>query len=163
MMLYHGSFCEVLTPDLSRSRLNLDFGKGFYLTDLQTQAEKWALRKRREFGSAVVSVFEFKQEDLMVFRFNGYSVEWLDYIVSNRGYGIDTLNVDVIIGNVANDEVVVSINNYIRLLEMDRSTHIQKLATLEQLTYSKPSSQVCFKTVRSLKHLKFLESYALGD
>ena len=44
MILYHGSYLEVQTPDLVHSRENLDFGRGFYLTDIREQAEKWACR-----------------------------------------------------------------------------------------------------------------------
>lgn len=31
-------------PDVQRSRKNLDFGPGFYLTSFREQAERWALR-----------------------------------------------------------------------------------------------------------------------
>ena len=32
MIVYHGSVTEVITPDISFSRCNLDFVKGFYVT-----------------------------------------------------------------------------------------------------------------------------------
>lgn len=32
MFLYHGSYCEVKTPELSKCADFKDFGKGFYLT-----------------------------------------------------------------------------------------------------------------------------------
>ena len=38
MILYHGSYLEVQTPDLVHSRENLDFGRGFYTTPLYEQA-----------------------------------------------------------------------------------------------------------------------------
>ena len=41
MMLYHGSYAEVSTPDLKHSRLNVDFGRGFYTTSIYGQAVKW--------------------------------------------------------------------------------------------------------------------------
>lgn len=34
MLLYHGSYCEVKTPDLAKCAAFKDFGKGFYLTSL---------------------------------------------------------------------------------------------------------------------------------
>lgn len=39
MILYHGSSLESATPDLNHSRLNVDFGCGFYVTPLYEQAE----------------------------------------------------------------------------------------------------------------------------
>ena len=41
-ILYHGSYTEVTAPLAKVGRRNLDFGQGFYLTSLKTQAENWA-------------------------------------------------------------------------------------------------------------------------
>ena len=38
MLLYHGSYCEVKTPDLAKCANYKDFGKGFYLTSSKKQA-----------------------------------------------------------------------------------------------------------------------------
>ena len=40
--LYHGSFAVVSQPLAVSGRRNLDFGRGFYLTSLRPQAERWA-------------------------------------------------------------------------------------------------------------------------
>lgn len=34
MILYHGSYVEIAKPDLKHSRLNVDFGRGFYTTPI---------------------------------------------------------------------------------------------------------------------------------
>jgi hypothetical protein len=39
MLLYHGSYMVVDTPDLSKCAARKDFGKGFYLTTSKRQAE----------------------------------------------------------------------------------------------------------------------------
>lgn len=39
--LYHASKVIVDKPDVFHSRESLDFGKGFYLTRLKSQAEKY--------------------------------------------------------------------------------------------------------------------------
>jgi len=44
VLVYHGSNMEICSPDPGYGRFNLDFGKGFYVTTLQAQAEKWAPR-----------------------------------------------------------------------------------------------------------------------
>lgn len=41
-LLYHGSFCEVQTPDLRKCARYKDFGQGFYLTTDKKQAETFA-------------------------------------------------------------------------------------------------------------------------
>ncbi len=41
MILHHGSFLEIAKPDLVHSHLNVDFGRGFYVTPLYEQAAKW--------------------------------------------------------------------------------------------------------------------------
>ncbi len=67
--LYHGSFCEVSSPDLSKCAKYKDFGQGFYLTTDEEQAKSFAkisTRKAQESGVVpfqqnfgVVSSFEY--------------------------------------------------------------------------------------------------------
>lgn len=45
MTVFHGSNMEICTPEVSFSKNYLDFGRGFYVTTYQNQAERWALRK----------------------------------------------------------------------------------------------------------------------
>lgn len=40
--LYHGSYIAVQTPFVGLGRKKVDFGQGFYLTKLHTQAKSWA-------------------------------------------------------------------------------------------------------------------------
>lgn len=51
MTVFHGSNKEIQLSDVSFSKNYLDFGKGFYLTTYQNQAEKSAalLRKSTSF------------------------------------------------------------------------------------------------------------------
>ena len=63
MRVYHGSTIEVPKPDVSHSKRYLDFSPGFYLTTIQVQAEKWALRKALRFGlPAFVSMYDLDDE-----------------------------------------------------------------------------------------------------
>ena len=43
MTVFHGSNMEIKNPAVSFSKNYLDFGKVFYVTTFQNQAEKWAL------------------------------------------------------------------------------------------------------------------------
>ena len=62
--LYHGSYAAVSQPQASRGRRNLDFGRGFYLTSLRPQAERWAQlvteRKTRN-GIPQLNVYHFDE------------------------------------------------------------------------------------------------------
>ena len=42
MKLYHGSYTAVEQPETTKGREKVDFGQGFYLTNIQFQAEKWS-------------------------------------------------------------------------------------------------------------------------
>lgn len=41
--VYHAGTERVDAPDCNRGRVNLDFGQGFYITDIYDQAYKFAL------------------------------------------------------------------------------------------------------------------------
>lgn len=41
LILYHGSYCEVKEPDLTKCSKRKDFGQGFYLTSSKEQAESF--------------------------------------------------------------------------------------------------------------------------
>ena len=41
MLLYHGSNTDIKSIGLAMCRPYKDFGRGFYLTELKDQAEKW--------------------------------------------------------------------------------------------------------------------------
>lgn len=40
MLIYHASYMRVERPDTQHSRQNLDFGKGFYATVMQSQEQR---------------------------------------------------------------------------------------------------------------------------
>jgi hypothetical protein len=142
MKLYHGSFTAVLNPDLSFSRDTTDFGKGFYTTTMQTQAEKWAMRYKRRQGSGFVSLYEIDEDKLRknvpVLEFNAYSDEWLDFIIRCRR-GEQAGDYGLIIGGIANDDVFNTLTVFFR-------GFIDKTEAIKRLRYEKPNIQYCFKT-----------------
>ena len=104
MILYHGSFVVVDKPDLTHSRPNVDFGKGFYTTPIYEQAEKWCGRFKRRGKDGIIASYEFDEtayEALKVLKFDVYSEEWLDFILNCRR-GQDNIDYDLVIGGVAN-------------------------------------------------------------
>jgi hypothetical protein len=162
MLVYHGSYLEVKNPDINYGRVKLDFGKGFYVTALQKQAEKWARRKAKiEQNKPIVNVYEFNTDNLNILSFDGYTDDWLDFVVQNRNNALATHVYDAIYGNIANDDVAVIVNDYIRLLRMGRIDNNAKQFYLGQLQYSEPNNQYCIATQKGINALIFVKSYLL--
>ncbi|MCQ2537897.1 MAG: DUF3990 domain-containing protein [Lachnospiraceae bacterium] len=154
MILYHGSNIEVSKPDITKSRAKLDFGIGFYTTDIEEQAKKWSERFKAKGEAAIVSVYELNDDALIkckVLKFDSYSGDWLDFIVGCRE-GKETTDYDIIIGGIANDKVFDTCELYLKKM-------ITKRAALGRLKYEKPNMQLCIKNQDVIdKYLVFKES-----
>ncbi len=85
MIVYHGSNVVVDHPDVNHSYRDLDFGRGFYVTTVKEQAEKWARRKAgfsKDHTQAILNVYEMK-EDLKSFAFKDFGDDlddWIDLV-----------------------------------------------------------------------------------
>lgn len=155
MRLYHGSNMVVGAPDVSRSRKNLDFGQGFYLTSHFEQAVDWAKRKALlESGSAFVNVFEFDEgvQELKVLSFEGQDEEWVEFVCHCRRGGADYRKFDLIVGGVADDRVFYAVDMYYQgLWSMEQ--------TLEALRFFSVNDQWCFVSQKVVeKCLAFVEA-----
>ena len=63
MRLYHGSNVVIESINLAMCRPYKDFGKGFYLTDIEEQAKQMAKRVSGIYGgSPVVNTFEIQDD-----------------------------------------------------------------------------------------------------
>ena len=160
MILYHGATMRVEHPLCDFGRAELEFGKGFYLTDLQEQAEEWAARQadsRKEPG--VLNVYEFDKETaIKEFRyllFQAYDRDWLHFIVNSRNGQKPWADYDIIEGGIANDRVVDTVNLY-SLGLMDEET------ALSRLSDHQPNNQICILNQEVIeKYLFFKEVIAL--
>lgn len=162
MLVYHGSIIEIRKPDINYGRFNLDFGKGFYVTTLQEQAKKWAGRRAiMSDKKPIVSIYEFEINNLNILSFDGYTEEWLDFVVKNRAGALEQYQYDAIYGNIADDDVATVVNDYIRLLKRGRISPTGKQFYLEQLQYSKPNNQYCIATQKGIDKLEFIKTYIL--
>ena len=161
MELYHGSYCEVKNPNISYSRDSLDFGKGFYLTNIKDQAISWSKRfvKRGKIGYLNTYILDFdKLKGLYNIKvFDSYDMEWLDFILDCRNQGKKYLDYDVIIGGIADDRVY----NTIELYEFDL---ISKDEALNRLKYYKPNNQICITNQEILdKNLEFIKCEVIDN
>ncbi len=151
MMLYHGSYAEVSTPDLKHSRLNVDFGRGFYTTSIYGQAVKWCGKFIRQGREGIVSHYRFDErafEEFQVLKFDSYSEEWLEFILACRR-GEDISDYDIVVGGVANDQVFNTVELYFDRL-------INKEEAIKRLRYEKPNLQICLRNEMMMeKYLRF--------
>lgn len=153
MDLYHGSYCEIKKPDISYSRDSLDFGRGFYLTDIKKQAIAWVDRFLRRGKLGCINTYTINLDELntkyKIKKFNSYDMEWLDFILDCRNGSKRYLDYDVIIGGIADDKVYNTIELY-------ESELITKDEALNRLKYHKPNNQICITNQEILdKYLKF--------
>ena len=156
MKVYHGSYAEIKAPDLAHSRKNVDFGRGFYVTPIYEQAEKWSRKFMRKNESGVVSLYDFNEQALSALktlRFESYSESWLNFILTCRS-GNDKSDYDLEIGGVANDKVFNTVELYFDGL-------IDKAEALKRLKFEKPNLQLCFRSEKALEFLKFERSVKL--
>ena len=141
MILYHGSLDVIEIPDLSLSRDNTDFGKGFYTTTIKSQAVSWTNRFKARFGYGTLSIYEvdepYLRKNISILEFETYSVQWLEYITKCR-LGESAGDYDLVIGGIANDDVYNTLTLYFRKF-------IEKEEAIKRLCYEKPNIQYCFK------------------
>lgn len=153
MILYHGSYLEIAEPDLVHSRFNVDFGRGFYVTPLREQAAKWCGKYKRRGKDGIISQYVFDQSretELKTLKFDSYSESWLDFILNCRS-GIDETDYDLVAGGVANDKVFNTVELFLDGL-------IDRTEAINRLRYEKPNLQICFRTEKALKFLRFERS-----
>jgi len=146
MKIYHGSYMVIEKPLILQSKFPKDFGEGFYCTELEEQATRWASR----YDTAVVSIYEYTpSENFKILVFKEMTEEWLDFIVDCRSGGKH--NFDIVIGAMANDQIY----NYI-------ADFTNGILTREQFwvlaKFKKPTHQICFCTEKALKTLQFIDS-----
>lgn len=156
MILYHASNIKITTPDTLHSRNDIDFGCGFYLTTIREQAVNYAQRFVRRQEDAWLNIFKFNHEPShwKILTFESYDREWLDFI-SNCRAGKDVTDFDLVIGGIANDKVIRTLDRYFRC-------EISAEQAIGLLKYEKPNIQYCIRPQAMLdKCLTHIESIQL--
>lgn len=161
MKLYHGSTVDIINIDLSKSKPNKDFGKGFYLSDNIQQAYEMAAYKAMQLDmEPVVNIYEFDEsiltdnsKDLHIKCFKEYNEEWAKFIFANRNnVNSDTPvhDYDIVYGPIANDRVGLQIRNYMEH-NIDLQTFLERPKYMKGITF-----QYFFGTERAIKLLRKL-------
>ncbi len=163
--LFHGSYTEVSSPLVKLGRAKVDFGQGFYLTMLQSQAEAWAktISERRKTGTqAVVSTFSLdmegiKADNYRIKTFETYNLEWLEYVIDCRKGGTQQNQYDLVEGGVANDNVIDTVEDY-------ENGVITAEQALGQLKYKAVNHQLCILNQAIVdKYLTFVSSTIIKE
>ncbi len=141
LTVYHGSAHRVEKPLALVGRPNLDFGQGFYLTDIRSQAENWGRRIGERQGlSSILNIYaldiDLALKKYRYLKFEEYDKQWLDFIVASRIGNQPWKEYDWIEGGIANDRVIDTIEAYmIGNITIDMA--------LGQLASHRPNNQIC--------------------
>lgn len=141
MNVFHGSTEIIRQPLANAGRRNLDFGTGFYVTDLREQAIFWANRPVNNNRPHWLNTYKLDLEGILnsgyrYLSFDSYDFEWLEFVVANRRGEERWQAYDLIEGGIANDRVFNTIELYAAGLT-------PREEALEKLRYEKPNNQLC--------------------
>lgn len=160
LRVYHGGTQRVEKPICKLGRRNLDFGQGFYLTDICSQAESWAVNMGRiRRCGAVVNCYLLDRDSILREAccrvFEAYDEEWLAFIIANRSGENVADKYDYVEGGVADDRVIDTVNLYLAgLLDLK--------GALRELSKHRPNNQICILSQKVAdKYLKYESTYEL--
>ena len=141
MKVYHCGVQTIKYPLAKIGRPNLDFGQGFYVTDIRKQAEDWAVRiGLRTLENPILNLYELDinliQAKFRILKFEDYNESWLNFIVASRNGQTPWMEYDIVEGGVANDRVIDTIEAY-----MIGNTTLEK--ALGELSKHRPNNQLC--------------------
>lgn len=156
MIVYHGSTESVEKPDVEHSYRLLDFGRGFYVTTVKEQAERWARRKADIFGKnkAIVNIYRMNDDTngFQVKFFKEDLIEWIDFVCRCRDGEKDYQKYDVIFGKVANDKVF-------RVVDMYHTGIWDKERALKEIKVYPSYDQIAFINQRAIDRLLQFEAF----
>ena len=130
----------------------MDFGRGFYATPLYEQAAKWCGKFKRRGKDGIISRYEYdesRESELKMLKFDSYSEEWLDFIISCRKG--QAHQYDIVEGPMADDTIYNYLQNYL-------DGKISRAAFWELVKFKYPTHQISFHTISALDTLKFVGS-----
>lgn len=148
--LFHGSGMKVEKPKVLVSGFYKDFGFGFYCTNIEKQAKRWALVKKQ---NHIVNVYSYVEDStLKILKYEKMTEEWLDFVVDCRS-GVSH-GYDIVEGPMADDTIWDYIEDYIE-------GTITREAFWVLVKFKYPTHQIVFCTDKALRSLKYERSYSL--
>ena len=160
MLVYHGSTIEITKPDIDHAYRNLDFGKGFYVTTVFEQAERWAKRKADilQLDKGIISEFTMSEDTshFLVNDFGDNLESWIDFVCSCRDGSEDYLIYDIIKGKVANDKVF-------RVVDLYKNGIWDKERAIEEMHIYENYDQIAFISQRAIDELLIFNNSHIID
>ena len=168
MILYHGSNIEINKIELGKCMPYKDFGKGFYTSPLEKHA--WNMAKRtvriNKKGNPCVTEYYFDEtclsnDHLNMKQFNTADKEWARFVINNRNRKYKEINsnecntdakYDIVIGPVANDDIVALMDVFLAGLISDD-------VLAKELTFRELSNQLSFHTEKAISFLEKTKVY----
>ena len=184
LVLYHGSYTEVINIDLTKCSSGKDFGIGFYLTSDYKQAcnfintsirkalTKGIITKEQNYG--YVTSFEFigNPKDYNYYEFIEANQDWLNFIALNRRTKLAEMLKDridkklflaeIISGKIANDTTNPVITTYLNGLYGPVNEKRSAEIAISLLLPEKLKDQYCFLTQKSIDSLKYIRTIKYG-
>ncbi|MBS7124734.1 MAG: DUF3990 domain-containing protein [Faecalibacillus sp.] len=150
MELFQGDKTIIEQPKIITDGHYKDFGYGFYCTNLEKQAKRWALVKQH---GHVVNVYDYlENKSLNTLVFGEMTDAWLDFVVTCRqGTKHDY---DMVEGPMADDTIWNYVDDFTR-------GEISRTAFWELVKFKYPTHQIVFCSEKALKQLHFKRSYSL--
>ena len=164
MIVYHGTTMIIPVPKIIVREIGRDFGAGLYTTDIKEQAERWAKRRARIASrrskreeKPIVNVYEWHEDaDLNFKRFEGASMDWLEFVVKCRTDHNHVHGYDIVEGKIANDNVGETVSYVVQGI-------MRREDAIERLRFERINNQIAFCTKSGLETLTFLESYEVEE
>ena len=148
--VYHGSNIIVAKPKILTNGFFKDFGYGFYYTNLEKQAKRWAMTRK---NNHIVKVYKLNELDAYnKLIFDSMNEDWLNFIVNCRR-GLEH-NYDIVEGPMADDTIWNFIEDYI-------GGDISKEAFWELVKFRYPTHQIVFCNEKALQAVIFERAYSL--
>ncbi|MCI5587094.1 MAG: DUF3990 domain-containing protein [Lachnospiraceae bacterium] len=143
-IIYHGSNVEVANPKSLINGYYKDFGYGFYCTNIEKQAKRWAFTKK---GDSIVNRYSYKPNaKLKVLSFEKMTEEWLDFVVDCRR-GIEH-GYDIVEGPMADDTIWDFVEDF-------ADGRIEREVFWAYAKFKYPTHQIVFCTEEALKCIRF--------
>ena len=152
MKLYNGSAFKIENPKISTSGFYKDFGYGFYCTNIEKQAKRWAATRGKQH---IVNVYSYVEDkNLNILKFDNMTEEWLDFVIDCRK-GIEHEH-DIVGGPMADDTIWDYIEDFI-------DGKITREAFWVLVKFKYPTHQISFHTLSALDCLTFERSEIIYD
>lgn len=152
MIVFHGSYKKFTSFDLSKCKAGSDFGQGLYFTTDKTTAINWATQLYNKYSSVphagkylyscTIDLAEIKT--MYNYKHFNLSVEWFDYIISNRN-NLHCLQYDIIEGPIADNKLHIWMDKYQSLRNSNTVTEHELFRIAQQSVKLTPTNQICIK------------------